>query len=209
MRFESQKDYYEIELARLRKEKEIKISDLDRKINVLNEKINELNFIKVNLEEENTMLKIESEESKATATSLQNEKEILETGYQQSMEQNILLNTQLTELENDLTAKSEELEKSQDRIRELQQNMTALIERASDNLSDLPDTTESNPIIHIDPNEDASVESLECKICCERNKQKSCLPVSKALIVFSLILLWKGTITKYGLVWSHIMLVLC
>ena len=181
IRFESQKDYYEIELGSLRKDREIKISDLDRKINVLNEKINELNMIKVNLEQQNTMVKIESEKSKATVISLQNEKEILESGYAQSMEQNELLNTQLTELENDLTVKSEELEKSQDRIRELQQNMTALIERASDNLSDLPDTTESNQIIHIDSNEDASVESLECKICCERNKQKSCLPVSQNL----------------------------
>merc|ERR1711935_746269 len=41
-RFESQRDYYDIELARARKESKIALEDLERKVHVLNQKISEL-----------------------------------------------------------------------------------------------------------------------------------------------------------------------
>ena len=179
-RFESQRDYYDIELARARKESKIALEDLERKVHVLNQKISELDVANVNVRGENSLIKIEMEKTGATITSLTNQNAVLEEARQLMQTEYEGLNDQLATTQRDLYAKNDELACARERVHELQQNLTSLIERASDNLSDLPDTVEtsSNSQIDLNATVDATVESLECRICCERDKPKSCLPVS-------------------------------
>ena len=174
-RFESQRDYYEMEIARLKKESQISVGDLEQKCTVLNQKINELNLAKNSIDESLAMNTIELQEAKMTITSLTNQISVLERANEMAQSEVSLFSEQISSLETNVDEKTQELEQAKTKIRDLQQNIVQLIERSSEVPVTLPQ------IGQLELDNDVSVDSLECKICCERNKQKSCLPVSSKL----------------------------
>ena len=176
-RFESQRDYYEMEIARLKKESQISVGDLEQKCTVLNQKINELNLAKNSIDESLAMNTIELQEAKMTITSLTNQISVLERANEMAQSEVSLFSEQISSLETNVDEKTQELEQAKTKIRDLQQNIVQLIERSSE----VSDAGTLPQIGQLELDNDMTVDSLECKICCERNKQKSCLPVSSKL----------------------------
>ena len=65
--------------------------------------------------------------------------------------------------------------RTQDRISQLQENMAEMLERQN-NVVDPDIQAVAAGLDQIDFDH-ITVQSLECKICCERDNDKTCLPV--------------------------------
>lgn len=163
-----------MEIARLKKESQISVGDLEQKCAVLNQKINEINLAKNSIDESLALNSIELEEAKMTITSLTNQISVLERANEMAQSEVSLFSEQISSLETNVDEKTRELEQAKTKIRDLQQNMVQLIERSSE----VTEAATLPQIDRLDLDNETTVDSLECKICCERNKQKSCLPVS-------------------------------
>ena len=66
--------------------------------------------------------------------------------------------------------------RTQDRIRALQENMSEMLERQN-NVVDPGIVAIAGNLENIDL-DDITIMNLECRICCEKNNDKVCLPVS-------------------------------
>lgn len=178
--------FLENELAKNKKESEIKISDLHNKIRIIEEKNRNYAFQATTTTDKQNQMEI-------TIASLTQDLSNVNSQIESKIEENNNLKEQLSRVEEMNESKTVEnnilkdtleacetnLERTQERIRVLQENMSEMIERQN-NVVDPGIQAIAANLDDIDL-DDITVKNLECRICCEKNNDKVCLPCGHIL----------------------------
>jgi len=192
-RLQSERDFFELELNRTKKESEIANSDFSRKSNNMTEKIRQLETANSQLGLQVAEFEVELGLAKDELVELTNQKDVLNEQLEtrqalvHAKEESI---RHLEEQVETLTSACDQMEQNNNsnisRCRELQDQMAHLIEQQNTidpEMARLERAMQQNDIdeSRTSQAEVASISQLTCSICFENDNEKVCLPCGHLL----------------------------
>jgi len=199
-RLQSERDFFELELSRTKKEFEIAKSDFSRKSNNLTERIRQLETANQQLGLQVAELEVELGLTKDENAELTNQKDLLNEQLEtrqalvQAKDESIQhLEEQVTTLTSACDQMEENNNSNISRCRELQDQMARLIEQQNTidpEMVALQQAMQGSDInqSRTSQSEVSSISQLDCRICFESDNEKVCLPVSYELFsIFRII----------------------